>query len=886
MFDKLRISCFNDIRGRKLVLPVKEVFMILFQKTMFWFAALSAAFIISCGTDKGAEDTSVSVPKNGITADKVIFTVNMDETVALKDVVEGKTDVLFTKVPPSILNTLSASDRNKLDIYTIPSGSWSLWLNPIPNKAPYTLKLNSGETVFNPLAVKDLRYALNWLIDRKKIINEILSGEGDPMFTPMTPGQPGTYKYNLIPAKLGMTEYGDEKAAIEMITEAMNKAAALPENKGKLVKNGKFWQYAGKDVSIKFYIRVDDATGRLLAGRYISDQIEKAGIKVERLEWDRSRSSNSVYGADPADYICTMYTEGWGAGATRRWWDVSVCQMYAPFYGFMPGGAKDNFWNYQNERLDVLGKKGSFGQYLSEEDYWKGNLEATELGLKEAVRIYLCSNKDSFVANKAKFNSRMLYGVGDGLNGWSIRSADVKPETSGPYKGQRVLRVSQHSSRGTLFMSTWDPIGKGGFADTYSSVIINPCSITGKDEAPNTAEDIALGSIIDMSGAQMAPKLLSDGSIGGDIKVPEDAVVYDTKTKSWKKVGKNVTAAVAVKGRLLDNIFWHNGELTTIADERYAAAFGPEWAMKDSEDDPYFDQALSSNMLEDLKSLKGCVYHEDGSITYYKNYFFAPDPVRTIISVGAASGKAGNPGRQTIVPWEIYEALSEMVVHGAASKTNYNILEGGQGGVEVDVIAPECVADIKAKLQEFKETKHIPVCLKGIISEEDALRRYEASIAFIEKYGHAYISNGPLMLTKIDTSTNSIIGESFEKYPYMSDYWTKKFTIPMSSIDYIKAPHSAKQGEQASFEINVSEFVYPEDELTPMNEGKVSLRLQNEDGSETVFEAEKIAAGKYKAVIPAEVTGKLKTGTTYIVIITSAINDETPSVATSKLAIL
>ncbi|MGP1438879.1 MAG: ABC transporter substrate-binding protein, partial [Treponema sp.] len=304
----------------------------------FCLIGVFVAFVFASCNNSTKEEGNVAQMttehKKGIICDKVIFSVNMDETVALKDVVEGKQDVLFTRVPPAILNTLSDSDRDKLDIYTIPSGSWSLWLNPIPNKPPYTHKLNTGEVVFNPLALQKVRYAINWLIDRKKIINEVLGGDGDPMFTPMTPGQPGTYRYNLIPIKLGMSDSGDEKLAIDMITKALEEAAQLPNNKGKLVKNNKFWQYEGKDILVKFFIRVDDATGRLPAGRYIADQIEKAGIKVERLEWDRSRSSDSVYGANPADYICTMYTEGWSAGATRRWWDVTVCQMFAPFYGY------------------------------------------------------------------------------------------------------------------------------------------------------------------------------------------------------------------------------------------------------------------------------------------------------------------------------------------------------------------------------------------------------------------------------------------------------------------------------------------------------------------------------------------------------------------------
>jgi len=855
-----------------------------------WSLLACAVFFVSCGGsgDGSSSPQGATMHKNGIICDKVIFSVNMDETVALKDVVEGKQDVLFTRVPPAILSTLSDSDRDKLDIYSIPSGSWSLWTNPIPNKAPYVHTMPSGEKVFNPLAIKEVRYALNWLIDRKKIINEVLAGEGDAMFTAMTPGQPGTYRYNLLAIKQGMTETGDEKMALEQIQKALQEASELPANKGKLVKGDKFWQYEGKDILVKFFIRVDDATGRLPAGRYIADQIEKAGIKVERLEWDRSRSSDAVYGANPADYACTMYTEAWGAGATRRWWDVSVCQMYAPFYGYMPGGSNPGYWNYTNARLDELGKKGQNGQYLKEEDYWAGNLEATELGLKEAVRIYLLSTKDSFVANKARFNSRMLYGVGDGLNGWSIRSADVKPDTTGQFAGQKVLRVSQHSARGSLFMSGWDPVGRGGFSDSYSAVVTGATHSKEEDEAPNTAEDMEFGCEVDFDKAQVSPKILSDGTVEGDVPVPADAVIFDTKTKTWKPVGEGVTVAVAATGRFTEGSCWHHGMPITQLDARYAYAFVMDWCVKDGEDDPYYDEPLSSNLLEDLKTGKGNVYHADGSITSYKNFFFSPDMKRTVIKTGAPSAKAGNPGRPTICPWEINEALAEMVVHGSASGTVYNFLESGQGATEVDVVSPPCVADIKAKLQELLQAKHIPVYIKGLdgVDEEYVTKRYQATIDFIEKYGHAYIGNGPIMFTKIDTDTNAIIAESFDKFPYKSDYWVNKLSIPMSMIDYIKAPHSAKPGEDAEFEITISQFIYPNNELSPLIKGTVMLRLQNEDGSESVFAAEKVADGKFKAKIPSGVTAQLNAGVTYMVVVTSSVNDETPSVSVAKLSML
>jgi peptide/nickel transport system substrate-binding protein len=175
--------------------------------------------------------------KLGPIADKVIYNVVMDQTVAIKDAAEGKTDVFFTGLNGSTYKGIDKNDLAKLDVYAVPSGSWSLLTNPIPNQAPYVHTLKDGTKVFNPLAIREVRYALNWLIDRKKLVDEVLQGTGEPMMTPMTPGQPGTYKYNLVAANLGMTAQGNEKKAIADITKAMEAAAALPENKGKLVKS-------------------------------------------------------------------------------------------------------------------------------------------------------------------------------------------------------------------------------------------------------------------------------------------------------------------------------------------------------------------------------------------------------------------------------------------------------------------------------------------------------------------------------------------------------------------------------------------------------------------------------------------------------------------------
>ncbi|MDX9899385.1 MAG: ABC transporter substrate-binding protein [Spirochaetia bacterium] len=822
---------------------------------------------------------STAQVKNGPIVDKVIYTVSMDQSLAMKDIVAGKADVFFQAVPANILRTLNEADKAKLDIYAVPSGSWSLMLNPIPNKAPYTWTKSDGVTEFNPFAIQEVRFALNWLINRKKLIDEILLGDGDPAFTMATPGQPGTYRYNLIASKLGMTPTGNERKAISDIDKAMTAASMLPENKGKLVKKGAFWQYDGKDVTIKFLIRVDDPNGRLPAGRYIADQIEKAGIKVDRQERDRSGIS-IAYGSNPADLKFHMYTEGWGAGATRAWWDVTVSQMYAPYYGYMAGGADPANWNYEQKRIDELGQKGMNGQFLTEADYWSGNLEAVELGVKDSCRIYLATQLDKFVANKARFNSRMAYGLGDGLNGWSIRTADVKPDAS----GQKVLRVIQFSARGSLFMSAWDPVGVDGFSDVYSASIVEPCSDSATFESPNNAADTPLRTKYDVKKAQTAPKILADDSLGGDLPVPATAVLYDSASKTWKAVGSGKTTAVIATGSLIGGK-WHNGEAISEADVRYAYAFPVEWSTKDGEGDKFYDETYAAQYAPALIPNQGFVFNKDGSITSYVNYFFAPEMNRTVATVAAVGVKAGNPGRQTVVSWEVYEALALLVAEGAKSGTVYTFTQS-DAITEVDVVAPKCVADIKAKLQDMVAKNHLPASLKGIITPAQAVQRYKATLAFIDKYGHAYVSNGPFVIAKIDTNTNSVTLDAFRDYPYKSDYWPKYFRQQITQIENVKAPTTPTKKVDAVFEISASSFIYPDTAYTPLtNKAKVDIRLQLLDGTEKVYAAKYSKPGLFIATIPVKDLAVLKSGQSYTVVVTSSLSTEAPSVVPTSLVL-
>ncbi len=786
--------------------------------------------------------------------DSVYVNVRMQEEIGLKDAAQGMTDVFAYGVNGPTLFGLPEEDLEKLEIYNVPSGSWSLLLNNVPDKAPYQVEVDE-QTYFNPFAIKEVRYALNFLINRQYIVDQILGGAGEPAFTMATPGQPGTEKYNDIVQEFGFVPEGNEEKAVKMIDDAMKAAAELPENKGRLVKKDGLWTFDGKTelAAIKFLIRVDDPNGRLIEGNYISDLLEGAGIPVERLYWDRSKTGTVVYGENPANYDWGMYTEGWGAGATRRWWSVSLCQMYAPFYGYMPGGANDTFWNYTNETLDDYAIKAYYGQYVTSDEYWEYSLEALKLGLEDSVRIYVCSQEDFFTANKDAFDQRFAYGLGDGVNEWSLITAKTKDNT---------LTVTEFSAQGGLFMSAWDPLGTDGFSDTYSNLLAAAMTDLGSFESPVTAVDTPNRAIWDIDSLETVVEK-ENGEIVGKLEVPADALTYNTMTKEWEKVGEGVTCQSKCT---YDFIFsnYHNGNPQTINSLIYLRGLVYDWATEDGDNDMFFDSEYSSNMSPNIATEIAWTINDDGSITTYYDYNFPPDENR-VASNGAPvfTALGGNP---VSVSWDIYEALSQMVAVGSESGTPWNFR--GRDPDEVDLLSETCVADIRAKLQEMYDNGHVPVYVKDYMTVEEAKAAYKASIDFIDTYGTAYISNGSFFIKEYDADSSYFEIAAFRDptYPHSAQEWLDKFAVPRLVINSVGVPAYSVAGQDIVVSLDIAKVVYPSISQEDANEGKVILTLKAEEP--IIVEADVANNGVFDIVIPGAKTEGLAAGSYQILVAT------------------
>ncbi len=797
---------------------------------------------------------SVSVlADGGFYADTIYFDVRMQEDIGIQDAIAGNTDIFLEGLSAPQVLSLSQAELDKLDIYSVPSGYTDFILNPIPNVAPYTLTVD-GKEYFNPFAIKDLRFALNFLVNRKYVVEEILGGAGMPMYTCVVPGQPGTYRYELNASKMGFSAEGDESRALEAIETAMNEAASLPENKGKLVKKDGKWMFNNEPVVIKFVIRVDDPSVRVPLGNYFTTQLEKTGLTVEKLMVDRYKANDLVYDNNPANYDWNMLTEAWGAGATRRFWDHIVGQMYAPWRNWMPGRTNAANWRYTNDEIDKLTQIAMYGDVLNEEEYWDATLKAQTLGLEEAVRIFVAVQHDYFLANKNAFEERFAYGLGDGLNQWSLLTAKPK---------NKVMKVTQFSSQGSLFMQAWDPIGLDGMTDTYSSRIADLLMDMGAFESPVDAMYTSLVAVpleIETSVLRNA-----EGEIVGDIEVPANAVKWDAYKDEWVEVGPGTTAKGYGKFTLEYRDF-HQGIPMSMIDYLYDDVFKEEWRIKEYEGDPWYEQEIDDLYAPTADLDKGTIYDFENNIVYGWTDDYSPDPNRMIGKLAPAwSTNTHSPSLG--VSWEIAEALGRMVALGSNSGTVYSFSGSREGAEPVDVLVERCVKDIKAELHKMIIEEWIPLGLEEYITVEDAIARYQAALTFINKYGHAYISNGGYYLAKYDTDANyaELKAVRDEDYPMDSDSLMALFERTILDIETIETPMLNVRGKDIVVKVHATEAIYPNNVGLPATMGNTTITLITDDG-ELTYNAELTNNGIFEGKIPGSATQNLAPGSYSILV--------------------
>ena len=183
----------------------------------------------------------------------------------------------------------------------------------------------------NPFSNPKIREAMNWLVDRDYIVQEIYGGLAVPKYLPITGAFPDYARYIDVVRELESKYAYNPSMANEVISKEMEAMGAVKDDDGK-------WRYKDEPVTLTFLIRNDGDGTRLPIGNYVANQLEDLGFTVDRQYKTSSEAAPIWLFSEPKEGQWHLYTGGWITTAVDRDQGGNFLFFYSPNspYGFTP----------------------------------------------------------------------------------------------------------------------------------------------------------------------------------------------------------------------------------------------------------------------------------------------------------------------------------------------------------------------------------------------------------------------------------------------------------------------------------------------------------------------------------------------------------------------
>jgi peptide/nickel transport system substrate-binding protein len=675
--------------------------------------------------------------------ESVKFIQYLDENTALEEVKNGNLDAYYYRISSDRLE--DTESRKGLQVFDSTGGSYSILVNPAETNR------------FNPFSEKDARFALNYLIDRKLVINELMGGYGSPMISYYSPTNP---EYLTVIEELEEFNFRyNPSLAEEMISQSLIANGATK-------KEGQ-WFFKDTPIKITVFIRSDDPVRKSI-GEILSSELEKIGFKVEKEFGDLNKAFVVVYGSNPADLKWNIYTEGWSSSAFVRYDSVGLGQMYSPWFSNMPGFNDPSYWNYRNKYIDEITQKIYTGNFESSEERDTLIQKAVKEGINESVRIFVASKIDQYIVNEKITGVVNDFGAGVPSRFTPINAKGDKQELT--------IGVKQ------IYQGAWNPVM--GFSDSYSRHIWGIISDPATFKHPFSGETLPIRAkwIVETEGPE------------GKLDVPKDAIIWDPENQQWRQVpqGTQSTSKVTFDFEFSN---WHNGQMMDMNDILYSLYFTMEWGIKTDENDKTFDTEFTPRASQIIQTIRGINPIDSDTIEVYVDYWHFDEGEIADWAV-----------LWSTMPWEILASTEQAVIDGNVSYSRSGATSKNVNWLSL--IIPKDAKLIQKYLQEFKDTDYVPTSLQFSKENRDYYdSRYSSSIKWIQNNNHAVISNGPFFLKSYSPESRTITVSSFkdETYPFDAGHWSKFGNIESPKILNVKAPENVNKNSEFIVEVETSD---------------------------------------------------------------------------------
>lgn len=800
------------------------------------------------GTAEKPGTTEVAVQpeaRTGAWLDEVIVTEEANPAAAITRLEAGEIDVFADGLSdPELFRKVKGSGVLS---YEQSFGSYTeLTFNPVGPVFPKTGKLN-------PFAVPQIREAMNWLVDREHIAQQIYGGLAVPKYLPITSAFPDYARLAHIARALELRYAPDREKARKAIVEEMEKLGAeLVEGK---------WHYQREPVSLIFLIRVEDERREI--GDYVAGLLEDLGFVVDRQYKTAAEASPIWIRGNPADGRWHIYTAAWITTVVDR----DQASNFSFFY--TPRGETSPLWQAYKPapEFDEVADRLDRADYKTLEERQELFARALELAMKDSARLWLVGTLNFWPHRKEVSLAADLAG---GLSGsWLWPHTIRRVEQVGG-----TLRIALPS----MLPSPWNPIGGSNWI--FDTMLYRATGELALLPDPFTGlvwpQRIERAEIFIKEGLPVTKTLdWVDLKFVPEIRVPPDAWIdWDPTAQRFitvsQKYPEGLTAnrkSVVYYPKEFYKLKWHDGSKLSLADIVLGMILAFDRAKEES---PLFDEAEVPSFESFMKHFRGIrIVSKDPLVLEYYSDLYSLDAELNAASFYPYYAFGPGPWHTLAVGMEA-EANRELAF--TSDKADKLEIEW------MNFIAGPSLTVLAKHLSEAKEKNLIPYA--STLSEYASATEIQERWANLERWyqarGHFWVGMGPFYLDSVRPVEKIIVLKRFADFPDPAEKWLR-FAEPWIAEVAVEGPTRLQSGQEAGFSVKVS-F---EGEPYPVKDIDFVRYLLFDAFGEIALSGSGAAVGDglWRITLTAEETARLPSGSNRLEVIVAPRRVSIPSFA-------
>ena len=737
-------------------------------------------------------------------------------------------------------------------------GSYSVMMNPA---------VFDDITKLNPFSNRKIREAVNWIVDRNYINQEIYAGGSLPKFFAITT-QLVEYTDLIDSARALESQYAfDLEKGKQIIADEMTGMGAELGSDGK-------WQYNGQPVSLIFLIRSDGDGTRKPMGDYVSNQLEAAGFTVDRQYKTSSEAAPLWRGSEAKVGLWNLYTAGWLPSGLTRDERSQFQQMYL---NSSVQGVDPFISNVADPEFQKLGDDLAQGTFSTPEERRQMMVKAMELSLQDSLQVFTIEQVQYAPFNN---NVQVTYDLASGAEGAYVGPYNLR------FKDQEggTLKVGTSD----LFTEPWNTVSGSNWV--WDSNIMRSTSM-------GTSNVVGAGGLMGDPYTGLAwPQRIESAELTykaglpikenldwltvkteEEIAVPEDAWVdWDATEQRFITAAEkfpegttaNVKSVVTYPADLYDTVKWHDGSPISAGDFVMSMIMGFDNAKPES---PIYDESLVPSLAAALESFKGyrIISTDPLTIEAYNDAYNA-DAELNILPLWPLSpyGLSGENSWNIFAVSNLAEANKELAYTSNKADTLQIEQTSWVGGPSLEILSKN--------LDQAAGESYIPYepTLSQFITKEEADLRYANMKKWYDAHGHYWVGTGPYYLDKVFTTEKSLVLKQNADFVDLSDRWAA-FSEPKLATVVLDGDGQVKAGQEAVFDATVT---FKDQPYANADLKNLKYILYDTTGAVVeVGDATAVDEGQFQVTLSPETTSKLQTGSARLEVAAVALPVAVPS---------